>query len=211
MKWVGLLVVMTAACGGDAPGDAPPADSEPQERRCTSTVKIQLFGDSTQVAAYRFGFLSAELSKRFGSGIVIELRAVSNTDSQQLLDGTDGLNEPWPLSVAADIVVINHGINDAKRRTDYAANLRAFAGPGVVFETPNPVHGQTYDTAENAALMRAIGTETIDVYRYVAALPNWQAMVPDGVHPSAALHALIAQDVTAPALVPLIAARLCGT
>src|SRR5687768_16301938 len=28
MKWVGLLVVMTAACGGDAPGDAPPADSE---------------------------------------------------------------------------------------------------------------------------------------------------------------------------------------
>lgn len=207
MRRVGLLVVVTAACGGGAP--AP--DAEPQPAACRSTVKVQLFGDSTQVAAYRLGFLRAELGKRFGNSVVIELRAVSGSDSQQLRDGTDGLNDPWPQSLAADIAVINHGINDAKRGTDYAANLRAFAAPGVVFETPNPVHGQTYDTAEHAALMRAIGGATIDVYGYVAALPDWQAMLPDGVHPNAALHALIARDVTAPALAPRIAARLCGT
>jgi hypothetical protein len=211
MKWVCLLVVVTTACGGgSASPEAPAVSDEPQRPECVPSVRVQFFGDSTQVTAYGLGFLRAELHKRFGNAVVTELRAVSNSDSQQLRDGTDGLNAPWPGSVAAEIVVINHGINDAKRHTNYAANLQAFVGPGVVFETPNPVYGKNFDTAENAALMRKIGTGTIDVHGYVSTLPNWQAMVPDGVHPDAALHALIAQNVMAPALTSLIAARLCS-
>ncbi|NBP56429.1 hypothetical protein EBU71_07835, partial [bacterium] len=59
--------------------------------------------------------------------VAITTRSVEGTTSGDLLNGTDGVNGPWPDNVDADIVLINHGLNDALNNVDveeYKNNLR---------------------------------------------------------------------------------------
>src|SRR6185312_3542923 len=118
------------------------------------------------------------LDARFGAGAtLVTSRAVPGTTSQQLRDGTDGTNAPWPQSVAADIIVVNHGINDMQASAaalpetmaTYRANLAYFAahtnGAQLVLETPNVVGGwwsTTPGTAPYAQTMRDVATEFHD-------------------------------------------------
>lgn len=190
-------------------------------------VRIQLFGDSTQagfdggtrtMASVPPGVaLQAALDERFGAGaVVVEVRAVSGTNSVQLVDGSDGLNRPWPGSVDADIVIINHGINDSYYGTPmvlYAANLRAFTQTRavVLLETPSPVHGRDFTSDKQAEAVRRIaaayGVQLVDTAAYVQDLPGWRDLIPDGVHPNEDLYGRIARDVLLPA-VALHVARL---
>ena len=190
-------------------------------RPCTPTVPvtIQLFGDSTQVSAYDDRYLQYAMNGRFGVGaVLIELAAVSGSSSVNVVGGTDGLNTPWPESVSADIAMVNHGINDQHFFTplvQYRANLVALTvGPAIiVFETPNPVHTVPWADSAYTSLMRDVAATTmtplVDVEAYVLSLPNWQAHVPDGVHPDSTLQNLIATYVTAPALIPFVATLRC--
>jgi lysophospholipase L1-like esterase len=186
-------------------------------------VRVQLYGDSTQVAAYRWGYLQSELDARFGTGRVeLVLQAVSGTNSQQLVAGTDGLNAPWPDDLDADIAMVNHGINDEGYHRDdmatYAANMRLFAvGDGkarMVIETPNPIaHWMNIPDAPWADAGRQAAAEAgipvADVQAYVLGLQGWEGMLTDGIHPSHELQAAIAKNVTAPTLAPIIAPMLC--
>ena len=203
------MAMVLSACGGggsDLPGCTP------------HPVSIALFGDSTQVGAYNVGALQRYLEARFGKdGVRIELRAVSSTYSGQLVAGQDGLNLPWPQSVHADIVLMNHGINDAgySNLTDYVASLQVLehAPAVVIFETPNPVSGQAYSTAPYAQAMRDVAARAhlavADVQAYVLGVPNWQADLPDGVHPAAAMHELIAANVTGPVVAKAVQVAGC--
>lgn len=208
-----------AACGGGEAG----APSTPPASGCQPTVTVQMYGDSTQVAAHRWGYLQTELDARYGAGkVALVLQAVSSTNSQQLVAGSDGLNTPWPNNLEADIAIVNHGINDEAYHpgelATYAADMRLFAvGNGrtrMVIETPNPIApfrnlpDAPWAEAGRAAAAEA-GIPVADVQAYVLGLPGWQAMLSDGIHPTHALQAAIARDVTAPALVPLIDALLC--
>jgi lysophospholipase L1-like esterase len=178
-----------------------------------------VFGDSVNHAAAPF--VQAELDRRFGAGaVLVRNRAVPGSTSEQLVSGTDGLNAPWPASVAADVVLVNHGINDAYAPLGiaperYRANMLALAsGPAVVaLQTSSPTTAAVYDTAANAATVRDIAaqvrTPLADVQAYVLGLPNWQGHMPDGIHPNAVLHAMIARDVTVPAIAPLVERLRC--
>jgi hypothetical protein len=80
----------------------------------------------------------------------------------QLASGTDGLNLPWPSSIRADIVVINHGINDMTHYRDLDRYRRSLselaAAPAVVvFETPHVV--RYWNVSPFADVMRSVAAE----------------------------------------------------
>jgi hypothetical protein len=131
-----LALAALAGCGGgggDAPAAPPtPPTSAPPTSTCKATVRVQMYGDSTQVAALPLGLPAgrARHALRRGQGRLLILQAVSGTNSQQLIAGTDGLNTPWPGTVDADIAFVNHAINDEGYHHD---DLPTFAHDMAVF------------------------------------------------------------------------------
>lgn len=185
-------------------------------------VRIQLFGDSTQVgvivgetlAVGPAEMLQATMDRRFGKGAVrVIQRGSAGTTSGNLLKGQDKVNKPWPQSTDADITVINHGINDQAQRIPietFKANLRAIAP--TVYETPNPMWRSDLVSESHVHAIREVakGKPLADVHAYVMSLPNWRRYLPDGVHPNAELYALIVENVLAPTVAPLVAGMRCA-
>jgi lysophospholipase L1-like esterase len=190
-------------------------------------VKIQINGDSVDwgrdgetglqsVNAPVFA-LQRQMDARFGTGVVhVENRAVPGSRADQLIEGTDGLNLPWPGSVDAHITVANFGINDmfVADVPTYKANLRKLRGV-TVFVTQNPISlpvwgetGQTYAQAMRDVAAE-LGTPVADVNAYVRSLPNWEAYEADNIHPNGTLYGLIVTNVLLPKLEPLVAKLRC--
>jgi len=227
------LCLMLAACGGGGSSGAPVSAPVSQAPKCTpvAVVRIQLFGDSTMVGVDGATFTTAAnapsaalqtaMDRAFGMGAVtIQMRAVSGSNSTQLMAGTDGENQPWPGSVDAHIIVVNHGINDARFTSidTYKADLLAFAkaGPITFLETPLPDAPNAYGTWDVTAFAQAMrdvaaqsGANLIDTNAYFLALPNWQSYLPDGVHPSNEGYGLITANKLIPAVMPAVAKLLC--
>jgi lysophospholipase L1-like esterase len=162
--------------------------------------------------------LQGMMDARFGAGaVVVSTRAVGGTSSAQLLAGTDGLNRPWPQSVDADIVLLNHGINDSflgVSEETYKADLLALMqAPGkVVFETPLPVSWAGYK--DYAQIMRdtaaAEGVSVIDTAAFAATTSNWYGRyAQDGIHPNDAGYQLLVSGAVYPALEPMVAKLRC--
>jgi lysophospholipase L1-like esterase len=213
--------------------EAPPTAPLPT---CASPkpIKIQLFGDSTmwgyvpggaRGSVYPELALQLAMDAQFGTGHVsIETRAVNGTTTRHLLEGTDGLNGVWPSSVKADLIVINHGINDRGwgfTAATYKDNLRrlAVAPATIVFQTPLPTWSAKYLPAyldqSFAPEMREVATELgipiADANAYANSIKNWNmGYALDSVHPSAEGYQLLTRDVLAPSLVPLVAALRCS-
>lgn len=184
-------------------------------------VRIQLFGDSTQfgydgktnrqVAHPPAAVLQSLMDARFGAGaVIVTSRAVPGTTSAQLLAGTDGRNRPWPQDVDADIVVVNHALNDAHTLVPlktYVDQLRRLHP--TVFETPNPVT-IGWPSPAYARAMRQVAAEqhapVADVETWMLAQPNWRAHLPDGLHPDDATYGEIVRRVLMPTLEPLVVA-----
>lgn len=230
-----FVTSLLTACGGGKGGaetlsspvvskPAPSPTCIPREK-----IKVQLFGDSTQVGYDGFTrktavvtpaiALQGALNAEFGAGAVVVIsRAVYGTTSQELLTGTDGLNLPWPGSVDADIIVINHGINDMTRYgiarlSEYSASLRTLANAParVIFETPNIT--KNWDIGPYADAMRAVARTVnapiADVYAYTSGLPDWRQQIPDWAHPSSGLYEQIGTKVLAPVVASEVRILLC--
>lgn len=213
------LAITVSNCGG---GSAAPCTPVAQ-------VHIQLFGDSTMFGQQPFTLglspanplatLQLAMNTRFGAGkVVVVQRAVNGSDSLKLINGTDGLNTPWPGPVAADIVLVNHGINDASHGiplATYRTHFEQFAlAPArVIFQTPVPSHGRAFDVAPYAeaqrTVARTLGLPVADVYAWFVAQPDWQRLVPDGVHPSDEGYAAMVAGAMVPAVTPAVAGLLC--
>ena len=188
-------------------------------------VRIQLFGDSTQfgydgktdkqVAHPPAAVLQSLMDARFGAGaVVVTERAVPGTASAQLLAGTDGRNKPWPQEVDADIVVVNHALNDAYTKVPlktYADQLRRLHP--TVYETPNPVT-VGWPSPAYARVMRQVAAEqhapVADVETWMRAQPHWQRHLTDGLHPDDATYGEIVRQVLMPTLEPLVVAAQAG-
>lgn len=210
-RWTLILALAVAACGGGG-------TSEPAAAPCTPrTVHVDIFGDSVNYDAAPV--IQAEADRRFGAGrVVVRNRAVPGSTSEQLVTGADGLNAPWPASVTGDVVLVNHGINDAYAPLGitldrYRENLRKIAAaPGVVLQTPSPTLPAVYEVGPRAAAVREVAAEAkvplADVQAYVLSLPNWAGHMPDGIHPNGTLHQMIAANSTLPAIAPLVLAKM---
>ena len=187
-------------------------------------VRIQLFGDSTQwgyddrtqrpVAQPPVQVLQSAMDARFGKGAVLVTdRAVPGTTSGQLLAGTDGRNRPWPLEVDADIVVLNHALNDSNEHVPLATYERQLeALHPTVFETPNAITVDWPAPAYVASMRKVAARQhapVADVDAWMRAQPNWKALLsPDGLHPSQAGYREIVLKVLMPTLEPLVAKAL---
>lgn len=226
-----VLALVLAGCGGGG-SDAP--SKVPTQTVCTPVpvVNIETFGDSTflgygaSVAANGdityapAPMIQRAMDARFGAGAVrVYGNAVAGTTSTQLVNGTDGVNAPWPGSVMtnAHIVIVNHGINDEEQATPmatYRANFQAFASlkVPVVLQTANPTL-QAWDDPAYAQAVRevaaAAGATLADVQKYMSGFGNLDLYLADGIHPNDLGYQAIVNNVTLPALVPLVAKLKC--
>lgn len=231
-----MAVCCLSACGGGGVGIDPAAEKTTEAATPASPtscvpvpVRIQLFGDSTQFGddpltsrrtdVYPENALQPLMDARFGAGsVIVSTRAAGGTTSTQLVAGTDGVNRPWPQSVAAEIVVINHGINDPLHgvtEPQFTANLQALitAPAIVVLQTPLPSNLILAGAKDYAPLVRAVADASkiplIDSAAFAAATPNWFRLYSlDGVHPNSSGYTLLA-GVQFQVLEPLVAKLRC--
>ncbi|MEY4560806.1 MAG: hypothetical protein RLZZ618_83 [Pseudomonadota bacterium] len=232
-----LLSMTLVACGGGGSGDGDTQNTPPPPAASTCTpvptVRIELYGDSTQagyqgsdggqtMAANRpVVALQHAMDLRFGAGTtVVVSKAVGSTTAQTLVSG-DGVNAPWPASISGHIVVINHGLLDmthygGPRFAEYALALAKLAvvppGVQVVFETPNAAVG--WDVSFYAQAMREVAAAhhipVADAYAYHSGMADWQAQLGgDWAHPTDPLYLGIITHTVAPTLAPLVAALRC--
>lgn len=218
-----LLACVTAAflvaCGGgeapalqqQQPASAPPVSAPVLLPNCTPRqATVALMGDSTM---FRLGDrVQAWMDTRFGPGWVL----VTNYG----FSGTRTFDAP--IIAPADIVAANYGINDMRHEDGDTAALFGQRMAGLhltLVETQSPVvYGQgtlagvpggAYDQDGYVAAAMSIGLPVADTYHYVLSLPNWQTMIPDGVHPDDKLMDLIVQNVLGPALARQVAPIRC--
>lgn len=140
---------------------------------------------------------------------------VSGSTTAENLDGTAPyFTTQLATRLAIDpsqIVVMNYGINDSHTVTldvyeqnlfDWVRTVRSF-GKIPVFEEPNPSSIAGYATALPPfveAMDRAaaqLNVPLVSQYNYIMSLPNWQSLLADGLHPSAALYAIKAARTAA--------------
>ena len=187
-------------------------------------VRIQLFGDSTQwgyddktdkpVPVPPVAVLQSAMDTRFGAGaVIVTERAVPGTTSGQLLAGTDGRNRPWPREVDADIVVVNHALNDSNEHVPLATYERQIAAlHPTVFETPNAITVDWPAPPYIAAMRKVAAAQhapVADVDAWMRTQPNWKSLLSDdGLHPTQAGYREIVLKVLMPTLEPLVAKAL---
>jgi len=177
----------------------------------TDTIQIELFGDSIMcgrdpdVAAPLCGVCDpidpdtarvpeppARLLEIFlpQYKLFITTRSQGNSTSGQLLNGTDGVNDIWPDNIEADIVIINHGMNDAKAQVPvekYKQNLislRQGLRPTQIMVWQTPTVNKYWDTSVYASAMREVaaiyGDLVADAHEFKTSFIN---DIPDGLHP----------------------------
>ena len=121
--------------------------------------------------------------------LVVITRSSGNSTSGQLLNGTDGVNERWPDAIDANIVVVNHGMNDAKNGVpvqQYKNNLialREALSDDKIMVWQTPTVNKYWNTNPYAEAMREVAAQFGDFVADANRLPGWLGKLPDGLHP----------------------------
>lgn len=144
-------------------------------------------------------------------------RSVENSTSGRLLAGTDGVNGPWPDNIDADLVIINHGMVDAKEGVSpvaYKNNLIALrnalkSDQGCIWLTPAPVNRNSINTAWGpigtndmslyANAMKEVALIYGDLVADTHTMVNWlNYLTSDGVHPTQNGYTRLVNDLLIP-------------
>lgn len=156
--------------------------------------------------------------------------AISGTTSSEMLAGTDGSGSTFEAKMAASsatVVMCNHGINDAVglnpvTASQYRLNLTKFVRicrfygktPVIVTPIPNwPVNTRPIARCEAlkhfATIAREVakqmGVALVDQYIWIERMlatgkQTSLTLMPDGVHPSAAVYAQMGRNLAIPIL-----------
>jgi lysophospholipase L1-like esterase len=207
------VLALLAACGG---GAEPPLSTTAQTAsRLEAVVAIDAEGDSTmfgletvngqfvQAASPPPVLVQTRLRELFGAGVTVNGYGSPGANLRFELQGTDNYATPLRERLAvsrARIVIENFGINDAYLPPDeYRSNLREFvdtvraSGKLPVLEEPNPVCVGHESLDALVGILNEVahekGVPLVKQYDAIKALPDWQAMLPDCVHPGDALYA----------------------
>lgn len=159
--------------------------------------------------------LYQELSSEYE--VAITTRSVEGSTTASLLNGNDGVNGVWPDNIEADIVILNHGFEDAKNGVDievYKENLRMIrrrlpANKIVIWQTPaqldlnNPNTNfespGIRDLKPYANAMRAVALENSDYVVDVNSMPDYLSYISvDGIHPTQEGYRAIVTKLLAP-------------
>jgi lysophospholipase L1-like esterase len=192
-----------------------PASSPLVAPTITADIVIDAEGDSTMYGLETVGgqfvqsahpvpaLVQEQLRVWFGPNVTVNANGSSGANLNFELQGTNNYSTPLSTRLAASrarIVIENFGINDAYLPLEtYRANLIRFvdtvraSGKLPVLEEPNPVcvGHETLDQLVN--ILNQVATDKavplVKQYDAVKALPGWQAMLTDCVHPDDALYA----------------------
>jgi Concanavalin A-like lectin/glucanases superfamily/GDSL-like Lipase/Acylhydrolase family/Interleukin-like EMT inducer len=121
--------------------------------------------------------------------LVVTSRSSGLSTAADLLDGNDGVNGPWPDYQDANIVVVNHGLNDARYNVpvgEYEETLRQLRitlPPDKIMVWQTPTVARSVDTTEYAAAMRRVAAEYNDIVADAHKISRWLGELPDGMHP----------------------------
>jgi hypothetical protein len=157
--------------------------------------------------------------------ISVTTRSVGGSTSSELFAGTDGANGPWPDDIDADIVIINHGLNDAKQRieVDYykntLENIRANLNrkTAIIWVLPPPVNmslptenglidprtnwNKTGVLEQYRNAMREVAVLGGDYVVDPAEIPNWQDYLDvDPMIPNQHGYRALVRELLAPAV-----------
>jgi lysophospholipase L1-like esterase len=208
------VLALLAACGGGG-GEPQAVTASQSATRLQANIVIDAEGDSTmfgletvngqfvQTSSPPPVLVQARLRELFGLGITVNGNGSPGANLRFELQGTDNYATPLRERLAlsrARIVIENFGINDAWLPADeYRSNLRQFvdtvraSGKLPVLEEPNPVCAGHENLDQLVGILNEVAREKaaplVTQYAAIKALPNWQALVPDCVHPGAALYA----------------------
>lgn len=171
----------------------PPAALLPKQVVC-------LFGDSTQASRVSYDYVIRDLVSFIYKDSEVHNFGISGSVTNQGIYGIPGWSEPMATIIrdyGCTVVTTNYGINDAAKlqtspeafiaQTKQAEAQAVAAGAIFLVENPNPILN-SYDTylMQYSALENA-NFAAVMHYDAIKALPNWQAMLPDGVHPNSEL------------------------
>jgi lysophospholipase L1-like esterase len=189
---------------------APAPTPETQTIANTTGYAIDYYGDSTikGLDQQNGGTVQSPAPFVFDQTLQTTLKhsvsnqGVNSTTCVDLLNGIDGAHPEWSIQMAstsANVVIVNHGINDSLSETldQYKSCLTSLVtiarqkGKKVVLETPNPTP-HLPGVADYAAAMKSVAATlqvpVIDQFQnltdYMAKNPNAEVIGPDGVHPT---------------------------
>lgn len=216
------LALLLAACGGGGGSSTPAASTTPKP------VLIDAQGDSTMcgynglvcdLVAAPPAVLQGLLQAKLGPDVHVVNNGVPGATLSYDLYGFAGYYQA-PIATrlstsSAQIVIENFALNDAvhsipsQYRIDlglWVDTVRAM-GKTPVLEEPNPA---TFDSPVLDSLVAIIddvaqekGVALVQQYQYIKSLPNYKAMMVDGVHPGPELYAIKAQR-EADVLLPIV-------
>ncbi|MCS6455924.1 MULTISPECIES: SGNH/GDSL hydrolase family protein [pseudomallei group] len=166
------------------------------------------------------------LQRKYGTAVTVENRGVPGSTCGQWLWGQSDVKQSWTVEMAksdAQIVTMNCAINDAflPNETDqdfqyvygqFAQIARQY-GKAFVIITPNPIEDPHNVRLEELVrsqhyVAQLQQVEIIDQWSTIQqAMPNWQANLPDRIHPNDALYEYMAQ-ISSAALDSLVARYL---
>lgn len=232
----GMLVMACAGCGGGSGGGSAPAPAaKPQPKTVIvyaegdSTMVGYVVptgplpdGTPSRTKYIPTDVMQAEMQKSFGSTVTVENHAIGKTTVADSLNGTAGY-QPLATRLAstkAQVVIANFGINDQFLTTAdaYKQNwqkwidtVKSFGKTPVMIER-NPI---CTDGAPDATpfvqaerdVAKANGVTLIAQYDAILAMPNWQGMLGDCMHPKDDLYQIMSQkdaDGVRPVVAPLM-------
>jgi acyl-CoA thioesterase-1 len=213
MTSAAAVLALLAACGGS--GEPQATSSTQTASRLQAAVVIDAEGDSTmfgletvngqfvQASPPPPALVQARLRELFGPAVTVNAYGSPGANLRFELRGTDNYTTPLRARLAlsrAQIVIENFGINDAYLPADeYRSNLREFddtvraSGKLPVLEEPNPVCVGHENLDQLVGILNEVARDKavplVKQYDAIKALPGWQAMLPDCVHPDDTLYA----------------------
>lgn len=229
-----LVMVTAGCGGGGGGGSSDPAPaSKPQPKPVTvyaegdSTMVGYLVptgpitpGTPSRTKYIPTDVMRAELQASFGTSVNVENHAVGGTTVGSSINGTGGYQQPLATRLAgssAQIVVANFGINDQLLTTPdqyrqdwqkWVDTVKSFGKTPVMIER-NPIcvagapDAAPFIEAERD-IAKANGVTLIAQYDAILAMPNWQGMLGDCLHPKDDLYQIMSQK-DADGVLPIVA------
>lgn len=179
------------------------------ETLAKNTIKIDLFGDDIMFG-YNPDSAIDNLSSTPGAPVTLKVptppeelikvflpqyqleiinRATLGSTSSSLLQGTDGSNQSWPDNITSNIIVINHGLNDAKGNVDvevYKNNLvqlRQGLSSQQITVWQTPAETLTVNTAPYANAMIEVAAQFGDLVADTRKIKDWTNELVDKERP----------------------------
>lgn len=223
--WFTLLLLMsatvTAGCSSSAAAD-----------HHADPIVITQFGDSTVVGYHRaadgtypiydeapWKMLQADLRKQLGSNVQVRLYAKGGATIRDLVNGTGSFPKALAEGIKdtpKGIVTVKFGLNDPGQMNvatfqhylTQAVEILVKHGDTIVLEEPTPTknnifgNGRDYAVAvDNVAAQFHL--PLVRSYDATMAIPGWQGLMSDEMHPTLPLYrSIVAEQL--PVLLPTI-------